>query len=137
MARPSEPLSFSDSSAGVQQGRWLWVAPLGYINAKANGGLSELQVDAQRADLIRKAFELTTTRSYTLEEILRRITLLGLNTRKGRPLTKQTLSRLLRNQIYAGWIVSGQNKVKGLHQPLVTQDLFNSTQDALAGKNSA
>jgi site-specific DNA recombinase len=123
-------------SAGVQQGRWLWVAPLGYLNSKTNG-VSELHVDTQRADLIRKAFELVASRSYTLEEILRRITLLGLTTRKNRSLTKQTLSRLLRNQIYAGWVVSGDNKVKGLHQPLVTQDLFDSTQDALAGKNSA
>jgi site-specific DNA recombinase len=88
-------------SAGVQQGRWLWVAPLGYLNAKTNG-ISELQVDTQRAELIRKAFELVASRSYTLEEILRRITLLGLNTGKGRPLTKQTLSRLLRKPIYAG-----------------------------------
>ena len=119
-------------AAGVQAGRWLWVAPLGYINAKEG-----LKVDPQRADLIRKTFELVVSRSHTLEAILRRITLLGLNTRKGRPLTKQTLSRLLRNQIYAGWVVSGQNKVKGLHDPLVSQALFDDVQDALEGKNLA
>ncbi|MFZ3188871.1 MAG: recombinase family protein, partial [Candidatus Sulfotelmatobacter sp.] len=123
-------------SAGVQQGRWLWVAPIGYLNVKATSG-PELRIDPQRADLVRKAFELVASRTYTLEEVLRRINLLGLNTRHGRPLTKQTLSRLLRNQIYAGWIVSGENKVKGLHQPLVTQTLFDDVQDALAGKTSA
>ena len=63
-------------SAGVQQGRWLWVAPIGYLNSK-NGGSPELLVDSQRADLVRKAFELVATRSYTLEEILRRVTCLG------------------------------------------------------------
>ncbi|MGB8582927.1 MAG: recombinase family protein [Candidatus Sulfotelmatobacter sp.] len=124
-------------SAGVQQGRWLCVAPIGYLNAKAAKGVPpELRIDPQRADLVRKAFELVASRSYTLEEVLRRINLLGLNTRRGRPLTKQTLSRLLRNQIYAGWIVSGENKVKGLHQPLVSQTLFDDVQDALAGKTS-
>jgi DNA invertase Pin-like site-specific DNA recombinase len=122
-------------SAGVQQGRWLWVAPLGYLNSKTADG-PELQIDAQRADLVRKAFELTASHSYTLEEVLRRINLLGLTTRQARPLTKQTLSRLLRNQIYAGWVVSGENKVKGLHQPLVTQTLFDDVQDALTGKTS-
>ncbi len=119
-------------AAGVQAGRWLWVAPLGFINSKDG-----LQVDPQRVDLVRKAFELTASRSYTLEAILRRLTLLGLSTRKGRPLTKQTLSRLLRNQIYAGWVVSGENKVKGLHDPLISQALFDDVQDALNGKNSA
>jgi hypothetical protein len=33
--------------------------------------------------------------------------------------------------------VSGQNKIKGLHQPLVTQTLFDDVQDALTGKTSA
>jgi site-specific DNA recombinase len=123
-------------SAGVQQGRWLWVAPLGYLNTKTANG-SELTIDPQRADLVRKAFELTASRSYTLEEVLRRINLLGLTTRKGCPLKKQTLSRILRNQIYAGWVVSGENKIKGLHQPLVAQTLFDDVQDALTGKTSA
>jgi site-specific DNA recombinase len=123
-------------SAGVQQGRWLWVAPIGYLNVKTASG-PELRIDTQRAELVRKAFELVDSRTYTLEEVLRRINLLGLNTRHGRPLTKQTLSRLLRNQIYAGWIVSGENKVKGLHQPLVSQTLFDDVQDALSGKTSA
>jgi len=119
-------------SAGVQQGRWLWLAPIGYLNSKEG-----LQVDVHRSELVRKAFELVAPRSYTLEEILRRLNLLGLRTRKGRPLTKQTLSRLLRNQIYAGWVVSGENKIKGLHQPLVSQELFDAVQDALDGKVAA
>jgi site-specific DNA recombinase len=123
-------------SAGVQQGRWLWLAPIGYLNIKENGA-SSLRVDESRAELIRKAFELVAPRSYTLEQVLRRITLLGLTTRRGRPLTKQTLSRLLRNQIYAGWVVSGENKIKGQHQPLVSQELFDAVQDALDGKEAA
>jgi site-specific DNA recombinase len=119
-------------SAGVQQGRWLWLAPVGYLNSKDG-----LQVDPQRSELIREAFALVAQRSYTLEEVLRRINLLGLTTRKGRALTKQTLSRLLRNQIYCGWVVSGQNKVKGQHEALVSQELFDAVQDALDGKVAA
>jgi site-specific DNA recombinase len=122
--------------AGVQQGRWLWKAPTGYINARSSAG-PELHIDGPRADLIRQAFELTATRSYTLEEVLRRINLLGFTTRLGQPLRKQTLSSMLRNPIYAGWVVSGEVKVKGLHLPLVSQDLFDDVQDALAGKTSA
>jgi site-specific DNA recombinase len=128
----SERITFR-MAVGVQEGRWLWLAPIGYLNGtkKAQG----LKVDPQRAGLVRQAFELVATRSYPLENILRRLRLLGLTTRRaGRPLTKQTLSRMLRNQIYAGWVVSGQNKVKGQHEPLVSQDLFDAVQDALDGK---
>lgn len=120
--------------AGVEQGRWLWVAPLGYLNVRKNGS-PELNVDPKRASPIRKAFELVATRNYGLEEVLRRLNLLGLDTRKDRPLTKQTLSRVLRNPIYCGWIVSGENRVKGQHEPLVSQALFDAVQDALDGKN--
>ena len=34
-------------SAGVQQGRWLWVAPIGYLDSK-NGGSPELLVDSAK-----------------------------------------------------------------------------------------
>ena len=74
-------------------------------------------------------------RSYTLEDILRRLKLLGLTTRRaGRAITKQTLSRMLRNQVYAGWVCSGENRVKGQHEPIVSQELFDAVQDALDGK---
>ena len=123
-------------SAGVQQGRWLSVAPIGYVNTRTSSG-PELQVDEQRADLVRKAFELTASRSYTLEEILRRINLLGLTTRHGRPLTKKRSRAYCETKIYPGWVVSGENRVKGLHQPLISQTLFDDVQDALAGKTTS
>ena len=120
-------------AAGVQEGRWLWLAPIGYLNG--TNGTQGLQVDTKRAALVRQAFEWTATRSYTLEEILRRLRLLGLTTRRaGRAITKQTLSRMLRNQVYAGWVCSGENRVKGLHEPIVSQELFDVVQDALDGK---
>lgn len=131
----SERITFR-MAAGVQEGRWLWLAPIGYLNGE--NGTSGLKIDAQRSGLVRQAFELVATRSYSLEEILRRLRLLGLTTRRaGRPLTKQTLSRMLRNQIYAGWVVSGQHRIKGQHEPLVSQALFDAVQDALDGKETA
>jgi site-specific DNA recombinase len=123
--------------AGAQAGRWLYVAPIGYLNAQSEHNEPVLKVDEQRAQLIRKAFELVATRSYTLEEVLRRITVLGLTTRKNRTVTKQTLSRMLRNEIYAGWIIGSNVKVKGLHTPLISQELFDDVQRALKGEEGA
>ena len=120
-------------AAGVQEGRWLWLAPIGYLNG--TNGKQGLQVDTKRAALVRQAFEWVATRNYSLEDILRRLKLLDLTTRRsGRPIPKQTLSRMLRNQVYAGWVVSGENRVKGLHEPIVSQELFDAVQDALDGK---
>lgn len=57
-------------AAGVQEGRWLWLAPIGYLNGPKKSGL---KVHHERAGLVRQAFEWVATRSYGLEEILRRL----------------------------------------------------------------
>src|SRR5437870_3924296 len=50
-------------AAGVKQGRWLWVAPVGYLNAD-----KKVLVDGQRAPLVRKAFELIGNGGYATTE---------------------------------------------------------------------
>ena len=44
-------------SAAVREGRFVWVAPVGDINAK-NGHGSVIKLDPERAPLVRKGFEL-------------------------------------------------------------------------------
>ena len=118
---------------GVKEGRHLHLAPIGYFNGPNGSGL---QVDTERAALVRQAFEWVVTRSYSLEEVLRRLKLLGLTTRRaGRPINRQTFSRMIRNPIYAGWVVSGNTKAQGKHEPIISQELFDAAQDVLDGKN--
>jgi site-specific DNA recombinase len=118
---------------GTKEGRHLHLAPIGYINGPNGTGLV---VDRERVTLVRQAFEWIATRSYNLEEILKRLKLLGLTTRRAnRPINRQTLSRMIRNPIYAGWVVSGSTTAKGKHEPILSQDLFDTVQDALDGKN--
>lgn len=122
-------------SVGAKEGRHLHLAPIGYFNGPNSSGL---QVDRQRAALVRQAFEWVATRSYSLEEILRRLKLLALTTRRaGRLINRQTQSRMLRNPIYAGWVVSGNIRARGQHEPIVSQELFDAVQDVLDGKDTA
>ncbi|HZQ18055.1 MAG TPA: recombinase family protein [Terriglobales bacterium] len=60
---------------------------------------------------------------------------MGLRTRRGRPVTKQTWSRLLSNPIYAGWIRNGSDRVRGKHEPLVSEEVFNAVQDRINRKS--
>src|SRR5207244_3393681 len=46
---------------------------------------------------------------------------------------KQTFSRMVRNEFYAGWIVSGDVRVKGTHDPLISEELFAAVQNKLDG----
>lgn len=121
-------------AAAVKSGRFVWVAPVGYANAK-NGSGSTIKPDPKRAPLVRKGFELIATGNYSADDVLRTVTALGLTTRKGAPVPRQTWHAILRNPLYAGWVKSGDLLTQGVHQPIVPQELFDEVQAVLAGKS--
>ena len=119
-------------AAGVKQGRWLWVAPVGYLNVD-----KKILVDGQRAPLVHKAFQLIGNGGYaTTEAVLKIVTSMGLDTRKGRPITRQTFHKMIQNPFYCGWIVSGDVRVRGGHAPLISEELFQTVQNKLNGKST-
>jgi site-specific DNA recombinase len=117
--------------AGLDAGRFLHYAPIGYVNVN-----KDLAVDPERAPFIRKAFEMLASGNYaSTDSVLSLVTAMGLRTRKGNPLTKQSWGRLLQNPIYAGWIRSEQNRVRGKHEALVSEETFQNVQDRINGKS--
>ena len=78
--------------AAVKAGRFVWRAPIGYVNSKSGAG-STINPDLKRAPLVRKGFELMATGSYHADDVLRSITALGLRTMKDMPLPRQTMAR--------------------------------------------
>jgi site-specific DNA recombinase len=117
-------------AAAVKQGRFVWKAPLGYLNVNKT-----LRVDAERAALIRKGFELVGTGNYTVDDTLRSVTALGLRTARGLKVSRQTWHMILRNPLYKGWVKSGVLQVRGIHPPIVSEQLFSSVQEVLAGRS--
>lgn len=85
---------------------------------------------------MREAFESYATGKYTKIQVLKIITDKGLKTKRGRKLTAQTFDALLRKPIYAGWVYSSSvgAPVKGLHAPVVSQELFDTVQRVLSGR---
>lgn len=87
--------------AAVKAGRFIWVSPVGYVNAR-NGSGSIIKPDSERAALVHKGFELIATGGYSADDALRTITAIGLTTRKNRPVPRQTWYAMVRNPLYAG-----------------------------------
>lgn len=69
-------------------------------------------------------------------QTLRAINALGLTTPKGHKVSPQTFDRLLRNELYAGWITLPKWNLRehGIFEPLVGEELFRRVQDILDGK---
>jgi site-specific DNA recombinase len=120
--------------AAIERGRWTFQAPIGYVN----GGRSRpcLLHDPERADAVRRAFRDYASGRYTKQEVLRRVTALGLRTRRGKKLSAQSLGTMLRNRLYAGWInvPKWRLSVRGEFEPLVSEAVFGRVQARLEGK---
>ena len=105
--------------AALELGRWVFLAPLGYVNAPRAIGKS-LMTDPERAPLVRRAFEEYATGRYTKEQLLKQTGVWGLTNRRGRPLTSQAIGMLLRNRLYAGIVdvpEYGVRAKRGLRAP--------------------
>jgi site-specific DNA recombinase len=110
------------------------VAPLGYRNESRSG--VRVIVPDEKAPLIRHGFELMVSGSYTSSGSLMLVTALGLITDSGKPLSRQTWSHVLRNEVYAGWVVSKKHgiRARAVFEPLVSQEAFDKVQVVLKGK---
>jgi site-specific DNA recombinase len=117
-------------------GRFPFAAPLGYINILGSREGPNLGPDPKTAKFVQKAFELAAEGIHTKAEILRTLNGLGLQTKRGLPLSAQTFQKMLLNPIYAGWVVipKWEIKVRGTFEPLIDQDQYERVQDVLAGR---
>lgn len=120
------------------RGDWPFSAPDGYINTERRiAGKYErwIEPDPDRAHVIREARQLFATGKYTLEETCEILDARGYLRGNGKPWVddgrpaKQTLHRILTNELYAGWLVSEKwgLRVHGNHEPLDDQE----TQDRI------
>lgn len=117
----------------LKQGLWPFGAPLGYIN---NGKGKPKTIDPVKGPLVRKAFELYATGSYTLHSLRKKLHELGLRTPQGRPLAKNAFTVIFNNTFYVGLMKlrSTGEMYSGIHTALVSQTLFNQVQVVLQGR---
>ena len=114
-----------------KDGRYLGCAPKGYDN-KRDVNDKPIIVPNEHAALISEGFNLIASKIYNQAEV--RSILIG----KGFKCSKSQFSILLKNRIYAGKVyIKPYNKeggywIDGIHQPLISEVLFDRVQDILS-----
>ncbi len=107
-------------------------APQGYINVRRNNH-GTLDLDQERAPLIRKAFDMYLTGNYTAPEVLATLNNdWGFLTRKhhktgGKSLSRAAFYAILENPVYMGYVRDLDDKTKlhkGDWKPILSQDEF-------------
>src|SRR3954467_4873901 len=82
--------------AALELGRWVFLAPLGYLNAPRAIGKS-LMPDPERAPIVRRVFEAYATGRFAKQQVLEQARVWGLTNRRGKPVPSQTFDAMLRN----------------------------------------
>ncbi len=120
-------------------------APVGYLNVRRTDDqgreLRTVEVDPERAPLIRWVFETYAQGETSVAALLRDVTARGLTTvpspkRPSKPLGKATFYSLLTNPYYAGVIRYKGALHPGAHEPLIEPALFDQVQSLLKARNA-
>ena len=118
-----------------KEGRFLGTAPRGYKNVRDINNKPIIVPHELEAPLVIKAFEECSQQNLSLENLRKEMRKKGLN------VSRAAFPELLRNRIYIGEIfVSGfkddpDQHVQGIHQPLISRELFEEVQAVLDGRS--
>ena len=116
-------------------GCWTGSAPIGYSNHRNCEGKSTL-IKNDKASLVLDAFNEVAKNQKSADSVRKDML------KKGLKLGKQSFLNMLRNLVYIGrinvkaWKKEDATIATGLHEAIVTEDLFNMVKQVLCGKKN-
>jgi site-specific DNA recombinase len=129
----------------VRNGGTIGRAPIGYLNVhrRLNGQqVATVELDPDRAPLVRWAFEAYATGEWSLTALTETLAAKGLTTvptqhYTEKPLPRANVHRMLRNRYYIGKFTWGKIEYDGSHPQLIESELFERVQEVLTAHNLA
>ena len=119
----------------VIQGGWPHRVPRGYLRTKTEEG-SAIEIHPQEGPLMKRAFRLYATGSYSVKALADYLAREGMVSRAGGPIPHAHLRRLLANPFYAGVVKWHEMECPGTHPSLIDRELFDKVQ-AVIGRRFA
>jgi DNA invertase Pin-like site-specific DNA recombinase len=110
----------------VKNGRYVWMAPIGYNNQKVDGKANIVQND--KAPLVKLAFEMMADRKYSVNIIYEKLYSMGLT------ISKAQFYKTLNNELYTGWISKLGEHCRGTYNPIISEELFTRVQQVMRNK---
>ncbi len=117
-----------------KEGRYMGHAPIGYEHFISENGRKYIRPKEPSASILKYAFEELSKNIFNTEQILKLVR------RKGINISKNSFWVAIRNPLYCGKIFIPKYKnedsclVDGLHEPIISEELFYIVQDILDGR---
>jgi len=120
----------------LKSGVWCHKAPIGYLNSRNTQGQKTIKLDRKKAKLIKWAFEEFAKGIYTLEEVRRTANKKGLCTEKGKEISFQLMSKMIKNTFYYGQMYARRRNEywPGTHKTIISKETYYKCQEILSRK---
>ncbi|MBL4847741.1 MAG: recombinase family protein [Planctomycetes bacterium] len=117
-------------------GMWPRRAPTGYRTERGPRGKNRIVPDSTTGPLVRSLFEKYATGSISLTQLADWAFAAGLRSFRGRRVQRSRIHQILTNRIYAGQFLWKERLVEGIHDPLVSLELWEKAQGRLLDRSS-
>ena len=107
------------------------MAPLGYRNVMNYNRISYVEIDEERAPIIKQIFQRVGEQGQSGRTIKNWLDRIKFTTRTGKLLALSKVYKTLKNPFYYGEFSFGGKTYKGKHEPLITKELFDKVQRQL------
>ena len=116
-----------------RSGRLSGPAPIGYLNIKPGLGPNRVEIDSVLATYIKQAFSLFTSTNLSQCEIADKLNTMGYVSRRGKKLSLQQLSKILRTRTYAGFVFVDEDEgwVPSEFEAIIEPEIFELAQRRL------
>ncbi len=114
----------SKCEAGIRPG----VAPVGYINVHKENRIATIDIDKERAMIIKEMFKKVANQGYSGRMVKKWLDNLGFRTKGGYRIALSKVYTILKNPFYYGEFKYGGKWYQGIHEPLITRSLFDKVQ---------
>jgi len=104
------------------------MAPIGYINVMKSNRIASVEIDPERAPVIKEMFHKVANEGYSGRMIKRWLDGMGFRTRNNCKLTLSRIYYSLNNSFYYGEFKYGTRWYKGTHETLISKQIFDKAQ---------
>lgn len=115
----------------ASMGLWPSSVPTGYLNSRFKDQRGHVEIDPERAPIIRKMFEKAAHDGWSGREIYRWLKSIGFTGPSGKLIVLSNVNEILKRSFYYGafeFPKGSGNWYKGVHTPIVSKALFDAVQ---------
>jgi len=118
----------------LRRGEWLVKAPLGYVNNPRTRNIEPHPVVSR---VVIKAFEEYVKGTHGVVSLAKFMAHHGVTTKKGTPLGKASVTKMLTNRVYIGMVVHKGEWFPGSFAPILSPKLFEAVQKVVVARKRA